>query len=61
MKFLQGSVSKDCDIFLDELKAGLEATCGKTVSTSTIWRALQRSGYTMKKVHHLTNCNYVLW
>ncbi|KLO16719.1 hypothetical protein SCHPADRAFT_822917, partial [Schizopora paradoxa] len=39
-----------CDMYLDELRKELEALTGKKVSDSTVWRALRRSGYTMKKV-----------
>ena len=49
-KYLHGTLDKSCDAYLDELQLGLEETCRILVSLSTIWRALKRSGYTMKKV-----------
>ncbi|KAJ7643016.1 Homeodomain-like protein [Mycena polygramma] len=52
VSYLQGSLDHSCDKYLDELQLGLQETCGRTVSQSTIWRALKRSGYTMKKVSH---------
>ena len=49
-QYLHGSLSRNCDGYLDELRAGLAAMCGIHVSISSVWRALRRSGYTMKKV-----------
>ncbi|KAK7026959.1 Homeodomain-like protein, partial [Favolaschia claudopus] len=48
--FLHGSLDQSCDKYLEELQLGLEETCGRSVSLSTIWRALKRSGYTMVKI-----------
>ncbi|KAF7343439.1 hypothetical protein MVEN_01776600 [Mycena venus] len=48
--FLQGSLDHSCDKYLDELQHALQETCGRVVSQSTIWRALKRSGYRMKKM-----------
>jgi transposase len=53
LQFLQGSLDHSCDKYLDELQLGLQETCGRVVSQSTIWRALRRSGYRMKKVRGL--------
>ncbi|KAJ7189220.1 Homeodomain-like protein [Mycena filopes] len=50
--YLQGCLDVSCDRYLDELQLGLEETCGRTVSQSTVWRALKRSGYTMKKARN---------
>ncbi len=50
LKFLQNEVKGSCDAYLDELRKELEAVAGKKVSDSTVWCALRRSGYTMKKV-----------
>jgi transposase len=50
LQFLQGSLDKACDQYLDELKDGLQDICGVDASITTIWRTLKRSGYTMKKV-----------
>jgi hypothetical protein len=38
------------DIYLDELQMELHDAFGVNADKSTIWRALRRSGYTMKKV-----------
>jgi transposase len=51
-QFLQGKISQSCDTYLDELREELEQKCGVSVSPATVWRALQRSGHTMKKVRH---------
>ncbi|KAF8574852.1 hypothetical protein K439DRAFT_1371401, partial [Ramaria rubella] len=48
--FLLGSITETNDIYLDELKANLEECCGTEVSLSMVWRALKKSGFTMKKV-----------
>ncbi len=53
LQYLQGCLDLSCDKYLDELQLGLQETCGRVVSQSTIWRALKRSGYTMKKVRNL--------
>ena len=37
-------------MYLDEMKDLLEMRCGVQVNDSTIWKALKRSGFTMKKV-----------
>ena len=39
------------DLYLDELRVDLEIQQGKSVSTSTVWRALQKAGFMMKKVY----------
>lgn len=49
-QFIQGAVNKNCDTYLDELQESLQDTCAVEASLPTIWRALKRSGYTMKKV-----------
>ena len=41
------------DLYLDEMRLELEATFGKPVSISMIWRTLTAAGYTMKKVRSL--------
>jgi hypothetical protein len=43
------------DLYLDEMRLELEATFGKPVSISTIWRTLTAAGYTMKKVRSLAS------
>ncbi|KAJ7346123.1 hypothetical protein DFH08DRAFT_662376, partial [Mycena albidolilacea] len=48
--FLQGSIDRTCDTYLDELQEALGATCGAEASHATIWQTLRRSGYRMKKV-----------
>ncbi|KAJ7138028.1 Homeodomain-like protein [Mycena epipterygia] len=51
--YLQGCLDLSCDKYLDELQLGLQETCGRIISQSTVWRALKRSGYTMKKVRYI--------
>ena len=48
-QFLQGMVRHKPDAYLDELKEELEMR-GTTASPATIWRILNESGFTMKKV-----------
>jgi hypothetical protein len=38
------------DLYIDELQEMLAATCRANVSRSTVWRALSRGGFTLKKV-----------
>ncbi|KAF8593027.1 hypothetical protein BDV93DRAFT_482585, partial [Ceratobasidium sp. AG-I] len=47
--FVIGKVRQKPDIFLDELQEVLMVQCGVECDLSTIWRALKRSGFTMKK------------
>jgi transposase len=49
-KFIHGSLNRHCDTYLDEIQEGLLETCGVEASVTNIWRAMRRSGYTMKKV-----------
>lgn len=49
-QFLQGTIRHSPDVYLDEMKELLEERIGVEVNESTIWRALYRSGFTMKKV-----------
>ena len=55
LQFIHDSISKLPDIYLDELKQALEETCGTSVSSSTVWRALKHSGFTMKKINIVYN------
>ncbi|KAF8587505.1 hypothetical protein K439DRAFT_1337924 [Ramaria rubella] len=57
--FLQGSLNRSCDLYLDELRDSLEQVCGVSVSLPTVWRSLRRSGWTMKKVSTTTNVHHV--
>jgi hypothetical protein len=50
LQYIQGALDKSCDAYLDELQESLQEACGVDASTTTIWRALKRSGYSMKKV-----------
>jgi hypothetical protein len=50
LQYIQGALDKSCDAYLDELQEGLREACGVDASTTTIWRALKRSRYSMKKV-----------
>src|SRR6266481_3557297 len=56
LQFLHGAVSCNSDVYLDELQEDLRQICGVLVSKSSIWRALQQSGYTMKKVMLMFCC-----
>ncbi|KAJ6610370.1 hypothetical protein B0H10DRAFT_1811654 [Mycena sp. CBHHK59/15] len=48
--FLQGTVDRTCDTYLDEMQESLGAICGVEACQATIWRTLKRKGYRMKKV-----------
>ena len=48
-QYLHAALNKTPDLYLDELRLELEQMCGVSVSMSTIWRTLVKSGYTMKK------------
>ncbi|KAH7917786.1 hypothetical protein BV22DRAFT_985652, partial [Leucogyrophana mollusca] len=50
VRFLQGTIRHSPDLYLDELREVLEERCGVEVSEPTIWRALRRSSFTLKKV-----------
>ena len=50
-QFLHGHLRHSPDIYIDEMKELLESRVGIEVDDSTIWRALRRSGFTMKKVN----------
>ena len=43
-------LSSTPDLYLDELRLELQETSGVNVLIPTIWRALVKGGYTMKKV-----------
>jgi hypothetical protein len=55
MQFLLGTIEKAPDLYLDELQEILAALCGRTVSKSTIWCTLHKTGFTMKKVKSSTH------
>ena len=50
LQYLKCCISRSADAYLDELKEHLEDMCHVRVSLSTIWRALRREGFTMKRV-----------
>lgn len=50
VQFVRGIVRHSPNVYLDELQELLEERCGTKVNEATIWRALSRSGFTMKKV-----------
>ena len=50
LQYIQGVLDKNCDAYLDELQESLQEACGVGASTTMVWRALKRSGYSMKKV-----------
>lgn len=49
-QFVREQLSANADNYLDELQALLRDERGKTVSRSTIWRAMSRAGISWKKV-----------
>jgi Transposase len=49
---MQSAIAETPDIYLDELRLELQEVCGVSVSLSTIWRTLVKSGYSMKKVRN---------
>lgn len=50
VEFLLGTIQKAPDLYLDELQEMLAQSCGVEVSCATVWRTLQRAGFTMKKI-----------
>ena len=66
VQFLHSMLNKQCDLYLSELQSSFLEMCGVSVSQSTVWKALQCSGYTMKKVNlvstfvNITNMHYSL-
>ncbi|KAH7902893.1 Homeodomain-like protein [Hygrophoropsis aurantiaca] len=56
IRFLRGTVRHTADLYLDELRDLLEERCGTKVHESTVWRALRRSGFTIKKVSSGYSC-----
>jgi hypothetical protein len=58
-QWLHATLNNTPDLYLDDLHEELKEECGVSVSLSTIWQALVRSGYSMKKVHfHLIYSPY---
>ncbi|KAJ3796362.1 hypothetical protein GGU11DRAFT_144348 [Lentinula aff. detonsa] len=49
VEFIVGQVKHRCDIYGDELRELVRERLRVDVNESTIWRYLQRQGYTMKK------------
>lgn len=49
-KFLVGNIRQRNDLYLDELHTILSDRLEVNVDDSTIWKALQKRGFTMKKV-----------
>jgi hypothetical protein len=55
LAYIRGRLEQSCDMYLDELQAGLmQQRSTRKVSLSTIWRALDREGYTLKRVRSCT-------
>ena len=50
LQYLKSCIARSADSYLDELQIQLEQLCHVKVSLPTIWRALRREGFTMKKV-----------
>lgn len=49
-QYLRSCIEHSADYYLDELQTQLEEMCHVKVSMHTIWRALRRQGFTMKRV-----------
>ena len=49
-KYIEAFIAHSPDAYLDELRTQLEEVCGVKVHESTVWRALKRRGFTLKKV-----------
>jgi hypothetical protein len=49
-KYIEACISHSPDVYLDEIRTRLEEACGVKVHESTVWRALKRRGFTLKKV-----------
>ncbi|KAF8230702.1 hypothetical protein L208DRAFT_1280492, partial [Tricholoma matsutake] len=49
------------DMYLDEIQEQLEVQQGAIVSAASIWKALKRTGYSMKKVHLGNHCECLLY
>lgn len=49
LQYLESLIERTPDIYLRELKAELEENRGVSVDVSTIYRTLQRRGFTLKK------------
>lgn len=50
IQYIFGVINRTPDVYLDELQEMLDVNCEQEVSRATIWRALTRQGFTMKKV-----------
>jgi transposase len=50
VEFMAACLSHSPDAYLDELQAKLVDACGVKVHISTVWRALRRRGFALKKV-----------
>ena len=53
LQYLRSCIARSADSYLDELQNQLEDMCRMKVSLPTIWRALRREGFTMKRVRQL--------
>ncbi|CAB5370651.1 unnamed protein product [Rhizophagus irregularis] len=51
LKYLEVLLKERVDWYLYELQSEMELWMGKSLSISTLWRALHRLGYTHKKVY----------
>ena len=50
VKYIEACIACSLDAYLDELWTQLEEACGVKVHDSTVWSALKRRGFTLKKV-----------
>jgi hypothetical protein len=53
VQYIEACISHSPDAYLDELLTQLEEACGVKVHESTVWRALKRRGFTLKKVNSI--------
>ncbi|KZV60880.1 hypothetical protein PENSPDRAFT_565189, partial [Peniophora sp. CONT] len=49
-RYLIGLIRRNPDAFLDELRDEMQEATGKVVHQATVWRTLERNGFTMKEV-----------
>jgi hypothetical protein len=57
---MQEAVTKSCDPYLEDLQEFIQLYRGKDMSTATVWRTLDRAGFTMKKVCALCCVHVIL-
>ncbi|KDQ07271.1 hypothetical protein BOTBODRAFT_120277 [Botryobasidium botryosum FD-172 SS1] len=50
LQYLHGALERSPDLYIEELARGIYESCGTSVSETTVWRALKKAGFTMKRV-----------